>query len=135
MADQNMEQRRKALVAAMSEERGYMPPPWAYMAEKDFEFIEAYNNLYTRGLTDGKTLPIKMRELVAIAILAFRGSENAVYEHSKRALRNGLTKQELMEAIETMIVPGGAPTFGTGLRALMRIEEDEKKEKAAQAGK
>jgi hypothetical protein len=40
-----------------------------------------------------------------------------------------------MEAIETMIVPGGAPTFGTGLRALMRIEEDEKKQKAAQAGK
>ena len=112
-----------------------MPPPWAYMAEKDLDFIEAYNNLYTRGLSDGKALPIKYRELVAIAILAFRGQGDAVYEHSKRALRNGLTKQELLEAIETMIVPGGAPTFGNGLRALMRIEDDEKKEKAAQAGK
>jgi len=34
-----------------------------------------------------------------------------------------------MEAIETTIVPGGAPTFGTGLRALMMIEEEEKKGK------
>lgn len=129
MADQSVEKRRKDLVEAMSKERGYMPPPWAYMAEKDLDFIEAYNNLYTRGLTDGKALPIKTRELIAIAILAYRGLTDAVYEHGKRALRHGTTKQELMEAIETTIVPGGAPTFGTGLRALMMIEEDEKKGK------
>jgi len=49
-----------------------------------------------------------------------------VYNHCKRALRLGATKQELLEAIETTIIPGGTPTFGTGLRALMRIEEDEK---------
>jgi AhpD family alkylhydroperoxidase len=129
MADPSVEKRRKDLVEAMSKERGYMPPPWAYMAEKDLDFIEAYNNLYTRGLTDGKALPIKTRELIAIAILAYRGLTDAVYEHGKRALRHGATKQELMEAIETTIVPGGAPTFGTGLRALMMIEEDEKKGK------
>ena len=129
MADQSVEKRRKDLVEAMSKERGYMPPHWAYMAEKDLDFIEAYNNLYTRGLTDGKALPIKTRELIAIAILAYRGLTDAVYEHGKRALRHGATKQELMEAIETTIVPGGAPTFGTGLRALMMIEEDEKKGK------
>jgi AhpD family alkylhydroperoxidase len=129
MADQNVEKRRKNLIEAMSKERGYMPPPWAYMAEKDLDFIEAYNNLYERGLTAGKALPIKTRELVAMAILAYRGLTDAVYEHGKRALRHGATKQELLEAIETMIVPGGAPTFGTGLRALMMIEDEEKKNK------
>ncbi len=72
---------------------------------------------------------MKTRELVAIAILAFRGLEGGVYEHMKRALRHGATKQELLEAIETSIIPGGAPTFATGLQALMRIEEDEKKAK------
>jgi AhpD family alkylhydroperoxidase len=129
MAEQNVEKRRKNLIEAMSKERGYMPPPWAYMADKDLDFIEAYNNLYERGLTAGKALPIKTRELVAMAILAYRGLTDAVYEHGKRALRHGATKQELLEAIETMIVPGGAPTFGTGLRALMMIEDDEKKNK------
>jgi len=81
------------------------------------------------GLTDGKALPAKTRELIAIAILAFRRRENAVYLHAKRALELGATKQELLEAIETTIIPGGAPTFGTGLAALMRIEEEAKKDK------
>ncbi len=44
----------------------------------------------------------------------------------KRALRLGATKQELLEAVESSIVPGGAPTFSTGLRALMRVDEDKK---------
>jgi AhpD family alkylhydroperoxidase len=111
----------------MTDQRGYMPGPWKFMADKDPDFIEAYNNLYTRGLSEGKALPIKTRELIAIAILAFRGRTDAVYEHTKRALRHGATKQELIEAIETMLIPGGAPTFSTALRALMRIEEEESK--------
>lgn len=129
MADSQTEKKKQAIIEAMSKERGYMPPAWAYMAEKDVDFIEAYNTLYERGLTAGKALPIKTRELVAMAILAYRGLTDAVYEHGKRALRHGATKEELLEAMETTIVPGGAPTFGTGLKALMMIEEDEKKKK------
>jgi len=45
----------------------------------------------------------------------------------KRALKFGATKEELLEAVETSIVPGGAPTFSIGLKALMRLEEDDKK--------
>jgi alkylhydroperoxidase/carboxymuconolactone decarboxylase family protein YurZ len=94
--------------------------------------MEAYNNLYNNGLRAGKALPVKTRELVAIAILAYRTRDEGVYEHMKRALRHGATKQELLEAVETTIVPGGAPTFDCGIRSLMRIiaeEEDNKKRK------
>ena len=126
MTDKNTEKRIQALKEAMAKERGYMPAAWAYVADKDVDFLEAYNNLYEKGLSAGKTLPLKTREFVAIAILAFRGNENGVYEHAKRALKHGATMQELFEAIETTIIPGGAPTFGTGLRALMRIEKEEK---------
>jgi AhpD family alkylhydroperoxidase len=129
MIDQDVEKRRKELIEAMSKERGYLPAPWAYMAEKDLDFLGAYNNLYTCALTDGKALPIKTRELITMAVLAYRGNTDGVYEHAKRALRHGATKQELLEAVETTIIPGGAPTFATGLRALMMIEEDEKKGK------
>lgn len=127
MADEKEEKRVQNLIEAMRKERGYLQAPWVYMAEKEVDFMEAYNNLYEMGLKTGKALPVKTRELVAIAILAFRGLEGGVYEHMKRALRHGATKQELLEAIETSIVPGGAPTFATGLQALMRIEEEEKK--------
>jgi AhpD family alkylhydroperoxidase len=126
MADETAEKRREELLRTMREQRGYMLGPWEFMAEKDPDFIEAYNDLYSKGLSDGKALPIKTRELIAIAILAFRGRTDGVYEHMKRALRHGATKQELIEAIETMLVAGGAPTFSTALRALMRIEQEEK---------
>jgi len=126
VSDKDFQKRKDDLISAMSKERGYMPPPWSYMVEKDFDFIETYNNLYIRSLGEGKSLPIKTRELIAIGILAFRGLTDGVYEHAKRAIQHGATKQELMEAIETTIIPGGAPTFATGLKALMMIEEDEK---------
>ena len=127
MADEKKENRTKELMEAMMKERGYLTPRQRYMAEKDVDFMEAYNHLYEKGLKDGKALSAKIREFVAIAILAYRGLDEAVYEHIRRALRLGATKQELLEAIETMMIPGGSPTFATALRALIRIEEEEKK--------
>ena len=125
MTDENKENRIQALTERMKKERGYMSPQWAFLTEKDIDFMEAYNNLYNIGLTDGKALPAKTRELIAIVLLAYRGLEDSVYKHCKRALRLGVTKQELLEAMETSILVGGAPTLFVGLRALMRIEEDE----------
>jgi len=127
MAEKKSEERIQNLKEEMTKERGYSTPHWDYVAEKDIDFMEAYNTLYNKGLTNGKALLSKTRELIAIALLAHRGLENAAYEHCKRALRHGATKQELLEAIETSLIAGGAPTFATGLRALIRVEEDEKK--------
>lgn len=130
MKDENVEKRRKDLIERMEKERGYLPAPWVYMANRDVDFLEAYNNLYNCGLTDGRALPVKTRELIVIVLLAFRGDgENAVYEHMKRALKHGATKQEILEALETSMIPGGASTFSIGLQALMKIEEEEEKSK------
>ena len=123
------EKKAEAFLEAMRKQRGYLPPSYPYVAEKDIEFLEAYDNLYNRALADGKALSAKVREFVAIGILAYRGNDAACYNHVKRALELGATKQEVLEAIEATIVPGGTPTFGAGLRALMKIEEEEKKGK------
>ena len=127
MADKKADKKAREFLEAMRKERGYLPPSYPYVAEKDIDFLEAYDNLYKRALSDGKALPAKIREFVALGILAYRGHDAACYEHVKRALRLGATKQEVLEAVEATIVPGGTPTFGTGLRALMRVEEEEKK--------
>jgi AhpD family alkylhydroperoxidase len=131
MAKERLTPRVKKLLAEMEKERGYVSIPKSYVAKKDPDFMEAYNNLYNNGLRAGKALPVKTRELVAIAILAYRTRDDGVYEHMKRALRHGATKQELLEAIETTIIPGGGPTFDTGIRALLRIVEEEEKGKKA----
>ena len=57
----------------LAKTRGYSYPEWEYLAEKDPEFLEAYNRLSGLSLlhegvsTEGKQLPAKYRELVAIA--------------------------------------------------------------------
>ena len=54
----------------------------------------------------------KVREFVAIALLAFRGADReSLVAHMRRAIRLGATKEELFEVLEATLVPGGAPTF------------------------
>ena len=130
MSDEKSNKRAEEFIERMKKERGpYIPAPWVYLAPKDIDFMEAYDNLYNRSLQDGKSLPTKYRELVCIGILAHRGFEDICVSHIKRALKFGATKQEILDAIETTIIPGGAPTFGVGLNALMKVEEEEKKAK------
>ena len=126
--------RVKRLLAQMEKERGYVSLAKNYVATVDPDFMEAYNNLYNSGLRAGKALPVKYRELVAIAILSYRTRENAVYLHMKRAMEHGATYRELLDAVETSIIPGGGPTFDVGVNALMRILEEEKKGKKRSAG-
>lgn len=122
------EQRVKDLIDSMKQERGYLPPPWPYATEKDIDFMEAYNKVYNFALNSGHALPIKTRELIAIALVAFRGLQEGLYPHMKRALSHGATKEEIFEALKVSIIFGGAPTFATGLQTLLRIEEEEKGE-------
>lgn len=127
MTTQSAEEKKKALIASMSEERGYLPKPWLYLAEHDTDFLAAYNDIYQRALGEGQSLSIKVRELVCTAILCFRGMEDAAAVHFKRARKHGATMHELLEAVETMFIPGGAPTMGAGLLALMKVIDEEQK--------
>ena len=62
--------------------------------------------------------------MVIIGILAYRGLENGVVTHMRRAIQHGATKRELLEAIESAAVPGGGPTLSTGVQALMQLDHE-----------
>jgi alkylhydroperoxidase/carboxymuconolactone decarboxylase family protein YurZ len=116
--------RANALIARMTEARGYIYPEWEFAARQDPDFVEAYNRIYELSLGDGRHVSAKVREFVAIALLAFRGAERAgLVAHMKRAIRLGATREELFEVLETCLVPGGAPTFHRGLSALMEVKD------------
>jgi AhpD family alkylhydroperoxidase len=117
-------QKADALIAKMRQDRGYLYPEWEFAARSDPEFVEAYNALYRAALNDGQALSAKTREFIAIGILAYRGEVEAVVAHIRRAMRLGATRQEILEAVETAIVPGGAPTLFCGLRAIMQALEE-----------
>ena len=116
-------ERADALIARMKEARGYIYPEWEFAARQDPEFVETYNHIYELGLGDGKHVSAKVREFVAIALLAFRGAERAgLVAHMQRAIRLGATREEIFEVLETCMVPGGAPIFHRGLSALMEVK-------------
>jgi alkylhydroperoxidase/carboxymuconolactone decarboxylase family protein YurZ len=120
MSDDERTQRADALIARMKQARGYIYPEWEFAARQDPEFVETYNRIYELGLGEGRHVSAKVREFVAIALLAFRGAEQAgLVAHMQRAMRLGATREELFEILETTLVPGGAPTFHRGLSALI----------------
>jgi alkylhydroperoxidase/carboxymuconolactone decarboxylase family protein YurZ len=122
--DGSTAQRAEALIARMKAARGYIYPEWEYAAREDPEFVETYNRIYELGLGEGRHVSAKVREFVAIALLAFRGAEKAaLVAHMERAIRFGATREELLEVLETCMIPGGAPTFHRGLTALMEVKD------------
>ena len=118
-------QRAEELIARMKQARGYMYPEWEFAARHDPEFVETYNRLYELGLGEGRHVSGKVREFIAIALLAFRGADRAgLVAHMRRAQQLGATREELFEVLETCLVPGGAPTFHRGLGALLELSDE-----------
>jgi alkylhydroperoxidase/carboxymuconolactone decarboxylase family protein YurZ len=123
-SDAERTRQAEALIARMKAARGYIYPEWELASRQDPEFTEAYNKIYELGLGEGRHVSAKVREFVAIALLAFRGGEKAgLVAHMKRAIRLGATREELFEVLETCLIPGGAPTFHRGLSALLELDD------------
>jgi len=83
------EARADALIAKMKAARGYIYPEWEFAARQDPEFVESYNRIYELGLGEGKHVSAKVREFVAIALLAFRGGERAGHDRQVDRIHAG----------------------------------------------
>ena len=110
----------KSSTASGGSPYGYAFTDW--LAREDPEFMKARAPLSTLSFGEGKELSIKHKEMVIIGILAFRGREDGVVAHMRRAVEHGATKRELLEAVQAAAVPGGGPTLSTGVQALMELE-------------
>jgi len=129
-----MKRKSELLIKKMKQARGYLYPEWELGARLDPDFFEAYDGLYRQALAKSDGLPVKYRELIALGILAFRGvSTDALVNHIRRAYQYGATRDEVLGALEATVVPGGAVTFLSGLRALAQVER-EREGRAARPG-
>src|SRR5215471_14935 len=115
---------RKATKVTGKSASPYGYPFWDWVAKEDPEYVKARGPLSTLSVGEGKELSIKHREMVIIGILAYRGREDGVVTHMRRAIQHGATKRELLEAIESAAVPGGGPTLSTGVQALMQLDHE-----------
>jgi alkylhydroperoxidase/carboxymuconolactone decarboxylase family protein YurZ len=99
--------------------------PWAaWLAREDPEYAAARAPLSALSVGEGQALSVRHREMVIIGILAFRGREDGVVTHMRRAVEHGATKRELLEAVQAAAVPGGGPTLSAGVKALMQLEAE-----------
>ena len=122
MKEETKSAKAERLIAETIQQRGYIYPEWELVCKADPDFFENYNRLYGSSLGKGGTLPIKVKEFVALGILAYKGTSTEVLvAHIKRAMANGATKEELVEVLETTTIPGGAPTLFNGLKALLEV--------------
>ena len=101
---------------------GYAWTEW--LAKEDPEYMKVRQPLSDYSTGDGKALAIKYREMVMIGILAFRGRSEGVLAHMRRAIAHGASKRELLEAVYAAQIPGGGPTLGAGIQALMKLEQE-----------
>jgi len=123
-----MSKRRSAAPKSAAAPRSAAVSPYGYawtdwLAREDPQYAAARQPVSALATGEGKELSIKHREMVIIGILAFRGRQEGVVAHMRRAIQHGATKRELLEAIEAAAVPGGGPTLSSGVQALMQLDK------------
>lgn len=122
-----MNQKPDEVADKLASDRGYSYPEWEFLAEKDPEFLDAYNRLSGLGLLhagvsrDDKALPAKYRELVAIAAMIGQARMWGVKPHMERAIREGATEREILEALQAALIPVGSPPFRQAINILMQV--------------
>ena len=95
------------------------------MAEVRKEVPDAakgFSQLADAALTPG-ALDTKAKELIAVAISIAIRCDGCVAFHVKAAVKQGASRQELLETIATAIYMGGGPSFVYGAQALEAYDQ------------
>ncbi len=97
---------------------------WAWLDAVDPAFERAHQDLTRLVWTPAApALPVKIRELVACAVLAYRAFPT-LDGHLRRAVREGASVREAVEAMEVAALPGGFPLLHFALPFLKAIHDE-----------
>ncbi|MBN1958751.1 MAG: carboxymuconolactone decarboxylase family protein [Desulfuromonadales bacterium] len=75
---------------------------------------------------EGGALSTKTKELIALAIAITVRCDGCISFHVHDALKSGVTREEILEAIGVAILMGGGPAVVYGCEALEALEQFEK---------
>lgn len=93
------------------------------VGETNEEHLDAFMNLL--GTTyEGGVLDTKTKELISVAIGAYNRCEYCIAFHVYKALENGATREEIMEAALVSVAFGGGPSMAY-LSTLVKASIDE----------
>ena len=99
-------------------ERGYALEMHRIMAEADLEWAKKYNEFIQATYTGQRLLDRKTKELLQIAVeTALRADVDQIQAHVRVALNEGASPQEILEALQAVIMPMGGLAFRRGVQA------------------
>lgn len=114
--------RAQRTIDAIYRKRGYVVGYHKLMAMADPEWLAAYETLLERSYFGERTLDRKTKELLQTVVLAAQRAEvDHIASHVRQAVAHGATHQEVLEALECVLMPLGALGFNTGLAAWAKV--------------
>ena len=109
---------QKAYLREMAKVRGYVLDYHKVLVAEDLPFMRAVNDLLAVSYTGQRRLDRKTKEMVFVAVLTALGAgKEHIKAHIEVAKREGATKEEVLELLEMLIMPCGAPKFMLGYEA------------------
>lgn len=109
------------LIEEMGEKIGFTPQILETLKDLDPKFVHKYGVCNRKVLSDG-ALPAKMKALMALAVVASKQCEACTVSQMKNALKNGATKEEIMETMDVIFITSGAPAISACREALKLIK-------------
>ena len=114
-------------LAQVKARRGYLLPVHELMAEVDPQILRKYDDLASDLLFSEKprALDLKTRYLVLVGVTtAVKGDPDGIIWSAKRAMREGATRREVLEAILLSALPGGVPTVEEATHVLAKVFDE-----------
>ncbi|MBA4116245.1 MAG: carboxymuconolactone decarboxylase family protein [Rubrobacter sp.] len=113
---------KQAYIDEMAKKRGYVLDYHKVMTEHDFEVLQAANNLVSAAYLEERRLDRKTKELIFIVSLTvLRASKGHIQSHIRVALDLGVSKEEILEAIEITLPEAGVVVFQEGFDAWREV--------------
>ncbi len=108
----------EALLKEARETRGYSLEMHRILAENDLEWTKKYGEFIEATYTGQRLLDRKTKELLQIVVeAALRADVDQIGAHIRVAMEHGATPQEILEALEAVIMPMGGLAFRRGVQA------------------
>ncbi len=115
------QEEKQAYVDNMVRKRGYVLDYHKVMANYDFDVLQAANGLVDAAYLKERRLDRKTKELLFISLTVMRASKGHIQSHIRVALDLGLSKEEILEAIEISLPEAGVVTFQHGFEAWREV--------------
>jgi 4-carboxymuconolactone decarboxylase len=116
------QEEKQAYIDEMVKKRGYVLDYHKVMTEYDFDVLQAANGLVNAAYLEQRRLDRKTKELLFIVSLTvMRASKGHIQSHIRVALDLGLSKEEILEAIEITLPEAGVVVFQEGFEAWREV--------------